>query len=104
MEDDPKALDNICGVLAKLIIANNNSVELQTVWPVFERNLPLRQNFNENKWVFKSFVLLYTQVLQEPNDFASIIIDHMIYLGLLVLHHQQYEEDGNYDIFYSNNS
>jgi len=58
-ETNPGALDNICGALARLIITNTDAIPLQQVIPVFVRYLPLREDFEENKWVYQSLSLLY---------------------------------------------
>ncbi|XP_054274502.1 importin-4-like [Macrosteles quadrilineatus] len=58
-ETNPGALDNICGALARLIITNTDAIPLQQVVPVYVRYLPLREDFEENKWIYQSLGLLY---------------------------------------------
>lgn len=89
-EEHAGTLDNICGALARLIIANSKLVPLEQVLPVFIQKLPLREDFDENKSVFKCFHVLLTQ--GSTNLLA--VLDHVILLGLLVLHRNQYNDDG----------
>ncbi|KAG8249104.1 Importin 4 [Homalodisca vitripennis] len=58
-ESNSGALDNICGALARLIITNVSGIPLEQVIPVFVRYLPLREDFEENKWVYQSLNNLY---------------------------------------------
>lgn len=89
-EEHPGTLDNICGALARLIITNSKLVPLEQVLPVFIQKLPLREDFDENKSVFKSFQVLLTQ----GNASLLPVVDHIILFGLLVLHRNQYKDDG----------
>ncbi|KAJ1525478.1 hypothetical protein ONE63_010288 [Megalurothrips usitatus] len=52
-------LDNICGALCRMIMTNVNGVPVNEVFPVFIQHLPLRQDFEENKVVFRCFHFLY---------------------------------------------
>ncbi len=90
-EQHPGTLDNICGALARLIMANYKLIPLEQVLPVFVQNLPLREDFDENLSIFKSFTLLWTQ---QP-DALLPILDGVIMVGLHVVHKNQYKEDGN---------
>ncbi|ENN75169.1 hypothetical protein YQE_08282, partial [Dendroctonus ponderosae] len=54
-------LDNICGALAKVIIANPEGIPLEEVFSAFLQKLPLRDDFQENEAVFNCFVSLYQQ-------------------------------------------
>ncbi|KAB0797014.1 hypothetical protein PPYR_11075 [Photinus pyralis] len=60
-ESHAGTLDNICGALAKLIIANPSLVPLDQVFPAFMGRLPLREDFQENESVVKCFYGLYQQ-------------------------------------------
>lgn len=91
-EQHAGTLDNICGALARLIITNSQLVPLEQVLPVFIQKLPLREDFDENKSVFKSFQVLLTQ--GNPNLVA--VVDQIILFGLHVLHRNQYKDDGEY--------
>ncbi|XP_034255922.1 importin-4-like [Thrips palmi] len=58
-EKHPGTLDNICGALCRMIITNVEAIPINDVFPVFIQHLPLRQDFEENKMVFKCLSLLY---------------------------------------------
>jgi len=58
-EKHPGTLDNICGALCRMIITNVNGIPINEVFPVFMQHLPLREDFAENKMVFKCFSYLY---------------------------------------------
>lgn len=91
-EEHPGTLDNVCGALARLIVANSKLVPLEQVLPVFVQKLPLREDFHENKSVYKGFQVLLTQ-----NDEALLkILDRVILVGLGVLARNEYKEDGLY--------
>ncbi|KAK2578828.1 hypothetical protein KPH14_002445 [Odynerus spinipes] len=51
--------DNVVGAIARLIIANYGILPLDQVFPVFVNQLPLKEDFEENKVVFKSILILY---------------------------------------------
>ncbi|XP_043248077.1 importin-4-like [Colletes gigas] len=53
------ARDNVVGAIARLIIANYSILPLDQVFPVFVNQLPLKEDFEENKAVFKSILVLY---------------------------------------------
>uniref|UniRef100_A0A1A9UP14 26S proteasome non-ATPase regulatory subunit 5 n=1 Tax=Glossina austeni TaxID=7395 RepID=A0A1A9UP14_GLOAU len=81
-ETEPAALDNICGAIARLIMTNCSLVPLNQVLPVFLKNLPLREDFDENNSVFKCFKLLYIQqrdtILGSLEQVLAIAI-HVLY-------------------------
>lgn len=52
-------LDNICGALCRMIVTNINGIPINDVFPVFVQHLPLRQDFEENRMVFKCLTFLY---------------------------------------------
>ncbi|KAK4877680.1 hypothetical protein RN001_010186 [Aquatica leii] len=73
-------LDNICGALAKLIIANSSLVPLEQVFPAFMERLPLREDFQENEAVVKCFYGLYQQgnvVLRQHLEGVIKVIAHI---------------------------
>ncbi|XP_076649136.1 importin-4 [Halictus rubicundus] len=53
------ARDNTVGAIARLIITNYWSLPLDQVFPVFVKQLPLKEDFEENKAVFGSILTLY---------------------------------------------
>ncbi|XP_069944549.1 importin-4-like isoform X2 [Cherax quadricarinatus] len=58
-ETFPRALDNICGAVARLISTSPTNVPLEQVFPVVLGCLPLREDFEENSTVFECFLVLY---------------------------------------------
>lgn len=82
-------LDNICGTLARLIISNSSLVPLKDVLPVFVQYLPLRQDYVENEYVFKSLDLVYRQ----GNEVLLQFLERIILTALTVLQKQQYSKD-----------
>lgn len=95
-EQHPGTLDNICGALARLIITNSKLVPLEHVLPVFMQKLPLREDFDENKSIFKSFQVLLTQ----GNEHLLQVLDQVILLGIHVLSRNQYKDDGKLRLAY----
>ncbi|XP_055942635.1 importin-4-like [Argiope bruennichi] len=59
-EEDPRAKDNICGAVARLIQTNINGVPLNNVFPVFLNSLPLKEDLEENATVFECLNYLYS--------------------------------------------
>lgn len=53
------ARDNVVGAIARLIIVNYGILPLDQVFPVFVSQLPLKEDFQENKAVFRSILTLY---------------------------------------------
>lgn len=91
-EEHPGTLDNICGALARLIITNSKLVPLEQVLPVFVLKLPLREDFHENKAIFKCFQVLLTQ----NNETMLKSLDRIILIGLRVLARQEFKDDGEF--------
>ncbi|KAE8750906.1 hypothetical protein FOCC_FOCC002334 [Frankliniella occidentalis] len=58
-EKHPGTLDNIVGALCRMIVTNVNGIPINEVFPVFIQHLPLREDFAENKMVFKCLNYLY---------------------------------------------
>lgn len=90
VEQEEGVLDNICGALARMIIANQSLVPLEHVLPVFVQKIPLRKDFHENKAVFKAFHGLLV-INSEP--FIKTL-DRVIFVGLNVLGKNEYKDDG----------
>lgn len=90
VEQNPAVLDNICGSLARLIISNSSLVPLDHVLPVFIQKLPLREDFHENKSVFKSFDVLLTQ----NNEIFVGQLPHIFSIALHVLGRNEFKDEG----------
>lgn len=82
-------LDNIVGTLGRLMFANSSLVPLKDVLPVFISYLPLRQDFVENEYVFKSFDLIYRQ----GNEVLLEYLERILLISLTVLSKKQYGTD-----------
>jgi len=55
----PNILDNSCGAICRLILANPTAVPLHQVLPVLLKALPLKIDFEENKTVFPCLIQLF---------------------------------------------
>lgn len=93
-EQHPGTLDNICGALARLIIANHKLIPLEQVLPVYVSKLPLREDYDENSSVFKSFNILFNHGV----DSLLQVLDKIIYIGLYVLYKKEYKDEGKFKI------
>lgn len=82
-------LDNICGTLGRLIFINSSLVPLKDVLPVFISYLPLRQDYVENEYVFKSLDLIYRQ----GNEILLQFLERIILAALTVLSKKQHSKD-----------
>uniref|UniRef100_A0A336K9P8 CSON005828 protein n=1 Tax=Culicoides sonorensis TaxID=179676 RepID=A0A336K9P8_CULSO len=93
-ESHAGTLDNICGALARLIIANSTLVPLKEVLPSFIQYLPLREDFDENLAIFKAFTLVY----QQGNDVLVPLLDRITAIGLGSLAKKQFSNDETKEI------
>ncbi|XP_055703299.1 importin-4-like [Phlebotomus papatasi] len=96
-EQDSNTLDNICGALARLIIANSSLVPLKDVLPVFVQYLPLRTDFDENLAVFKCLNVAYHQGQQVLVD----LMEHIAFVALQVLQKKEYSSDETRDYIFN---
>nr|CAD7413649.1 unnamed protein product [Timema poppensis] len=80
-EANPSALDNICGALARMLITN--------VFPVFVNYLPLRQDFDENKAVFRCLLHLY----QMGHPLLQKFLSPLVRASLVVINCQQGDKE-----------
>lgn len=89
-EKHPSVLDNVCGALARLIIANSSLIPLEHVLPVFIQKLPLREDFHENKAVFRAFNVL----LAQNNPAFATFLPQVLLIALRVVGKNEYKDDG----------
>ncbi|RZF46139.1 hypothetical protein LSTR_LSTR013097 [Laodelphax striatellus] len=82
-------LDNIVAALARLIVCNVEAIPLDQVLPVYIQYLPLREDFEENKWIFKSFEVLY----QKGADSLRSLLVPVIRISTSVLYKEQIEPE-----------
>lgn len=90
VEEHPSVLDNVCGALARLIIANSSLIPLEHVLPVFIQKLPLREDFHENKSVFRAFNVL----LAQSNEAFLAHLPLVLMNAIRVLGKKEYKDDG----------
>uniref|UniRef100_A0A6A7G1S5 Importin-4-like n=1 Tax=Hirondellea gigas TaxID=1518452 RepID=A0A6A7G1S5_9CRUS len=64
LEKEPRATDNICAALARIIGAQAKYLPVPTILPALLNMLPLREDFEENMTIFNTFSVLYQQ--REP--------------------------------------
>lgn len=89
-ESHAGARDNIVGALARLIIANYFNVPLDQVFPTFVKQLPLKEDFEENKAVFKSILTLY----EAGHPILRSHIEILLKVAVSVLHENKTTDDG----------
>jgi hypothetical protein len=76
-----KAHDNAAGAVARLIVRNVSAVPLDRVLPIFINSLPLKNDFLENKPVFKAIFHLFqtsAQVLHPYVDKLLAVFVHVL--------------------------
>lgn len=82
--------DNIVGAIARLIIVNYMNVPLDQVFPIFVKQLPLKEDFEENKAVFRSILTLY----QAGHPILRSYMDILLKVAVSVLHENRTTDDG----------
>ncbi|XP_003693033.1 importin-4 [Apis florea] len=88
-ESHAGARDNIVGALARLIIANYFNVPLDQVFPTFVKQLPLKEDFEENKAVFKSILTLY----EAGHPILRSHMEILLKVAVSVLHENKTTDD-----------
>ncbi|XP_028822991.1 importin-4 [Denticeps clupeoides] len=59
-ESDRRVIDNLCAALCRMILSNVAGVPLEQVFPVLVAQLPLKEDLEENKTVYRCLVFLYS--------------------------------------------
>uniref|UniRef100_A0A673B7K5 Importin 4 n=1 Tax=Sphaeramia orbicularis TaxID=375764 RepID=A0A673B7K5_9TELE len=59
-ESDLRVIDNLCAALCRMIMSNVDAVPLEQVVPALVAHLPLKEDMEENKTVFKCLAMVYT--------------------------------------------
>lgn len=59
-ESDLRVIDNLCAALCRMIISNVDAVPLEQVVPALVAHLPLKEDMEENKTVYKCLAMVYT--------------------------------------------
>ncbi|XP_053972274.1 importin-4-like [Hylaeus volcanicus] len=83
------ARDNVVGAIARLIIANYSILPLDQVFPVFVNQLPLKEDFEENKAVFKSILTLY----EAGHSVLQPHVHMLLKVAVSVLHEESATDD-----------
>uniref|UniRef100_A0A673B7J2 Importin 4 n=1 Tax=Sphaeramia orbicularis TaxID=375764 RepID=A0A673B7J2_9TELE len=60
IESDLRVIDNLCAALCRMIMSNVDAVPLEQVVPALVAHLPLKEDMEENKTVFKCLAMVYT--------------------------------------------
>ncbi|KAG9356003.1 hypothetical protein JZ751_000847 [Albula glossodonta] len=69
-ESDRRVIDNVCAALCRMIMSNPECIPLEQVFPALMSRLPLEEDMEENKTVFKCLTFLYSH---NP----SMVVSHM---------------------------
>ncbi|RMX51322.1 hypothetical protein pdam_00004673, partial [Pocillopora damicornis] len=56
----PRVVDNICGAVSRMIMANRNFLPLEKVFPGLLQCLPLKEDFEENDPVYSCIIELFS--------------------------------------------
>ncbi|XP_026548730.1 importin-4-like, partial [Notechis scutatus] len=56
---DNRVIDNVCGAIARMIMTNPGGMPVEQVFPVLLRALPLREDFEEYKTVYRCITFIY---------------------------------------------
>ncbi|XP_011329441.1 importin-4 isoform X2 [Ooceraea biroi] len=88
-ETSANARDNVVGAIARLIITNYSNMPLEQVFPVFVQQLPLKEDLQENKVVFKSILTLYQAGLAILKPHITILLK----VAFSVLHEEKIKDD-----------
>ncbi|KAH1182212.1 importin-4 isoform X1 [Mauremys mutica] len=71
-EPSARVRDNVCGAVARMVLSQPQALPLSQVFPALLRSLPLTEDFEENKTVFRCIGFLYEkapqQVLQQVGE------------------------------------
>lgn len=84
------ARDNVVGAIARLIIANYSILPLDQIFPVFVNQLPLKEDFEENKAVFKSILTLY----EAGHSILQAHMHVLLKVAVSVLYEESATDDG----------
>lgn len=97
-ESHAGARDNIVGAIARLIITNYFNIPLDQVFPIFVKQLPLKEDFEEYKAVFRSILTLYEAGHPILQPHMTILLK----VAVIVLHENKTTDDGMFhDAFLS---
>lgn len=91
-ESHAGARDNVVGAIARLIIVNYSNLPLEQIFPIFVEQLPLKEDYVENKAVFRSILTLYQagHVVLQPH------IRTLLKVAISVLHEERAGSSGEF--------
>uniref|UniRef100_A0A674I963 Importin 4 n=2 Tax=Terrapene triunguis TaxID=2587831 RepID=A0A674I963_9SAUR len=64
-EPSARVRDNVCGAVARMVLSQPQALPLSQVFPALLRSLPLTEDFEENKTVFRCISFLYENAPQQ---------------------------------------
>ncbi|XP_062813347.1 importin-4 [Anolis carolinensis] len=71
-EQNSRVADNVCGAVARMVMANPGGVPIGQVFPVLLRGLPLKEDFEEYQTIFRCINFIHKhdpqQVLQQMGE------------------------------------
>ncbi|XP_014262329.1 importin-4-like [Cimex lectularius] len=70
-----KVMDNACGVIARLILVSAKDLPLKQILPSYINQLPLKEDFEEDKWIFKSLCHLLKLEIEDMKPFVGDIFN-----------------------------
>uniref|UniRef100_A0AAY4BCM4 Importin N-terminal domain-containing protein n=1 Tax=Denticeps clupeoides TaxID=299321 RepID=A0AAY4BCM4_9TELE len=80
-ESDRRVIDNLCAALCRMILSNVAGVPLEQVFPVLVAQLPLKEDLEENKTVYRCLVFLYSH--------SPVLNAMLVLLQSMSQHHPQ---------------
>lgn len=95
-ETSAQARDNIIGAIARLIITNHTIIPMDQVFPVFISHLPLKEDLEENKTVYKCLQVLY----RNGHAVLTTHIPTLLKVGLDILENKA-SDDGKFHLLLS---
>uniref|UniRef100_A0AAY4BCA4 Importin N-terminal domain-containing protein n=1 Tax=Denticeps clupeoides TaxID=299321 RepID=A0AAY4BCA4_9TELE len=76
-----RVIDNLCAALCRMILSNVAGVPLEQVFPVLVAQLPLKEDLEENKTVYRCLVFLYSH--------SPVLNAMLVLLQSMSQHHPQ---------------
>ncbi|XP_062992581.1 importin-4 [Elgaria multicarinata webbii] len=73
-ERNNRVADNVCGAVARMVMANPDGVPIGQILPVLLHALPLKEDFEEYKTVFRCFSFVYERNPQQLSQQVGEIV------------------------------
>ena len=87
-ETSAGARDNIIGAIARMIITNHSIMPMDQVFPVMMSHLPLREDLEENKTVYKAVLTLY----RDGHTILKTHLNALLEVGVQVLNNENTDD------------